>query len=106
MANGQNKLQIELRQSGATVTGTYTHDQDRISGTFSGNTLTGTWSEDPSYNPTQDASKMQLVLSEDFNSFSGYWMHGQNKVNWDGDWTGTRARGSSDLRPSGAGIFG
>jgi hypothetical protein len=98
--------EMELKQEGAIVTGTYTHDQGRIRGTVSGNTLTGTWSEAPSYSPTQDAGKMQLVMSEDCNSFRGYWMYGQNKANWDGDWTGTRARGSSDLRPSGAGIFG
>ncbi len=98
--------EMVLKQEGATVTGTYTHDQGRISGTVSGNTLTGTWSEAPSYSPTQDAGKMQLVLSEDCNSFSGYWMYGQNKAHWDGDWTATRARGRSDLRPGGAGIFG
>lgn len=95
-----------LVQSGSQVTGTYTHDQGRIVGTVFGNKLTGTWSEAPSYSPTQDAGSMQLVMSEDGSSFSGYWMYGYDKARWDGDWTGTRALGSQDLRPSGSGIFG
>lgn len=97
---------MELVQEGSLVTGTYTHDQGRISGTVSGNTLTGTWSEAPSYSPSTDAGGVQLIISEDCTSFRGSWRYGQDKTTWDGDWTGTRARGGLDLRPKGFGIFG
>ena len=97
---------MELVQEGSTVTGSYTHDQGRISGTVSGNTFTGTWSEAPSYSPSNDAGGVQLVMAEGCTSFRGSWRYGHDKTSWDGDWTGTRARGGLDLRPKGFGIFG
>lgn len=97
---------LELVQDGSWVTGTYTHNQGRISGTVSGNTLTGTWSEAPSYSPSDDAGGVELVMSEGCSAFSGSWKYGHNKATWDGDWTGTRKLGGLDLRPKGSGIFG
>lgn len=97
---------MELVQEGSRVTGSYTHDQGRISGTVSGNTLTGTWSEAPSYTPSNDAGGVQMVMAEGCTSFRGSWRYGHDKTSWDGDWTGTRARGGLDLRPKGFGIFG
>lgn len=104
--------ELELVQDGSSVTGTYTHNQGRISGTVSGNTLTGSWSEAPSYSPSEDAGGVELVMSEGCSAFSGSWRYGHYnefgmpKATWDGDWTGTRKLGGLDLRPKGSGIFG
>ena len=54
-----------LIQSGSAVTGTYTHDKGKISGTISGNTLTGTWSESPSYAPPSDAGDIEFTMAAD-----------------------------------------
>ena len=103
---------LELVQEGSSVTGRYTHNQGRISGTVSGDTLKGTWSEAPSYRPSEDAGGVELVMSEGCGSFRGSWRYGHYtelgmpKATWDGDWTGTRKRGGLDLRPKGSGIFG
>jgi hypothetical protein len=78
-----------LQQSGIGISGTYTHDQGKIVGALSGNKLTGTWSEAPSYSPTQDAGDVVLTLSDDGKSFSGEWRYGSTGE-WSGDWTGTR----------------
>ncbi len=77
-----------LTQSGASVVGTYTHDQGRISGTVSGNTLTGTWSEAPSYGPDHDAGDLKFVMSADGISFTGEWRYGSSG-SWSG-WEGAR----------------
>lgn len=75
-----------LTQTGSTVTGTYTHDQGRINGMVSGNTLTGTWSESPSYDPPSDAGDVELVMSADGKSFTGKWRYG-SEGSW-GVWEG------------------
>ncbi|MDX9872462.1 MAG: S-layer homology domain-containing protein [Clostridia bacterium] len=72
-----------LTQNGANVSGTYTYDQGKISGTISGNTLTGTWSEAPSYAPPNDAGEVEFVMSADGQSFTGKWRYGS-----EGDWGG------------------
>jgi len=75
-----------ITQNGASVTGTYTHDSGRISGTISSNVFTGTWSESPSYSPPSDAGDMELTMSTDGKSFTGKWRYGSNG-SW-GDWEG------------------
>lgn len=75
-----------LTQSGLVVTGTYTHDKGKISGTVSGNVLTGTWSESPSYAPPGDAGDIEFTMSADGKSFSGKWRYG-SEGSW-GDWEG------------------
>jgi hypothetical protein len=80
--------EMVFQQAGSTVTATYTHDQGRIQGTVSGNKLTGTWSEAPTYSPPKDAGDVELTLSDDCNSFSGKWRYGSSG-SW-GDWTGKR----------------
>jgi hypothetical protein len=74
---------MTLTQTGAKVTGTYTFDSGKIEGTVSGNTLTGTWSESPSYAPPRDAGEVEFVMSADGKSFSGKWRYGS-----EGDWGG------------------
>ena len=81
--------EMRLTQSGASVTGTYTHNKGKITGIVKGNILTGKWSEAPSYSEPHDAGDVELELSEDGNSFSGRWRYGSSGA-WDGVWTGTR----------------
>lgn len=75
-----------LTQNGASVSGTYTHDSGRVSGTISGNVFTGTWSESPSYSPPNDAGDMELIMSADGKSFTGKWRYGSTSSwgSWDG----------------------
>jgi hypothetical protein len=80
---------MDLTQSKNQVTGTY-GDAGRITGTVSGNTLTGTWSEPPSYQPPDGAGDFTFTLSADGNSFSGNWRYGSGTGDWDGSWSGTR----------------
>lgn len=75
-----------LTQNGASVTGTYTHDSGRLTGTISGNIMTGTWSESPSYAPPSDAGDMELTMAADGKSFSGKWRYG-SEGSW-GSWEG------------------
>jgi PGF-CTERM protein len=81
--------EMELVQIGNQVTGTYVYDNGKIVGVVSGYTLTGTWSEAPSYNPPNDAGDIELTISPDCNSFTGNWRYGSTG-DWSGDWTGTR----------------
>lgn len=87
--------EMVFQQTGNTVTATYTYDQGRIQGIVSGNKLTGTWSEAPSYSPPRDAGDVELTLSDDCNSFSGKWRYGSSG-DW-GDWTGRRKTSSSGI---------
>jgi len=80
---------MQLEQSGDRVNGTYTHDQGRIDGTAYGNQLVGTWSEAPSYLPPDDGGDLELMMSEDGQSFSGSWRYG-SEGSWSGGWTGWR----------------
>ena len=75
-----------LTQNGAKVSGTYTYDNGKISGTVSGNILTGTWSESPSYAPPDDAGEVEFVMSADGKSFTGKWRYG-SEGSW-GNWEG------------------
>jgi len=77
-------------QNGDQVTGTYPHDNGKIQGTVSGNTLTGTWSEAPSYGPPNDAGDVVFTLAADGNSFSGNWRYGSGTGKWEGVWDATR----------------
>ena len=77
---------MTLTQNGAKVSGTYTYDNGKISGTVSGNILTGTWSEAPSYVPPDDAGEIEFVMSADGKSFTGKWRYG-SEGSW-GNWEG------------------
>ena len=79
-----------LYQSGGRVWGQYTHDDGRIEGTVSGNVLTGTWSEAPSYSPPDDAGDCVLRLSADGDSFEGDWRYGSDGAWYYDGWSGVR----------------
>jgi len=87
-----------LTQNGTSITGTYTHDNGRISGTISGNVFTGTWSESPSYSPPSDAGDMELTMSADGKSFTGKWRYG-SEGSW-GNWEGGKRITEVILAPS------
>ena len=83
---------MELQQFDNNVTGTYTHDRGRISGTVFGNMLIGTWSEDAQenpYMPPDNAGEIEFTISEDCSSFDGRWRYGSSGE-WR-TWSGTRA---------------
>jgi|GEM_PF-2202648 len=79
---------MDLVQTGNQVTGTYGHQDGRITGTASGSVLTGTWSEAPSHSPPNDAGDFEFTMSSDCNSFTGRWRY-DSTGGWD-NWTGTR----------------
>lgn len=84
---------IELRQRGPSVEGSYPHDGGKIKGTLSadGRTLTGTWSEAPTYKPPQDGGDLEFVLSEDGKSFEGrYWYGSRPEGDPGAEWNGRR----------------
>ncbi|MDD3705393.1 MAG: copper amine oxidase N-terminal domain-containing protein [Clostridiaceae bacterium] len=78
--------EMVINQNGASITGTYTHDEGRLNGTVSGEVFTGTWSESPSYSPPNDAGDMELTMSADGKSFTGKWRYG-SEGSW-GEWEG------------------
>jgi hypothetical protein len=86
-----------LTQSAGTVTGTYTHDDGKITGgiskNLSGNILVGTWSEEPTYKPYRDAGDIEFIMAPDRDSFTGKWRYGfadNWNDDWDGSWVATR----------------
>lgn len=77
---------MTLIQSGSSVSGSYEHNNGQISGTARGNEFVGTWQE------TADglySGPIELTMSEDCNSFSGYWKY-TTSDSWNGEWTGQR----------------
>jgi len=82
-----------LTQSLGKVTGTYDYQGGKIEGyiskNLSGNILVGTWSENPSYAPPDDAGDIEFIMSSDCNSFTGHWRYGSSG-DWYSDWNGTR----------------
>jgi len=82
-----------LTQSLGHVTGTYDYQGGKIEGYISknltGDILVGTWSEEPSYAPPDDAGDIEFIMASDFNSFTGHWRYGSSG-DWYSDWTGTR----------------
>ena len=79
---------MTLTQVGNHVTGSYVHDEGKIDATVSGLTLTGTWSEAPSYKGPTDAGPFVLTLSPTGTSFTGLWAYaGQTPSS---SWSGSR----------------
>jgi hypothetical protein len=81
--------EIELQQSDDLVTGSFLSGEGKIEGTVSGDKLTGTWSEAPTYSPPRHAGDLELIMSKDCNSFSGNWRFGTSG-DWFGEWNGMR----------------
>jgi hypothetical protein len=83
---------MTITMNGNAVNGIYYGD-GKVSGTVTGNTLTGTWSQSPTWLPPDDAGDCTFTLSGDGNSFTGKWRYGHSddpQAAWDGEWTGTR----------------
>jgi len=82
---------IELKVKDRKLTGTYPHDSGRLEGTVSldGMTVTGTWSEAPTFKPPKDAGEFEFKLSEDGKKFKGLYWYGKRQAKvagkiWDG----------------------
>ncbi len=81
--------EMKLTQDGNKVMGTYVYGSGKITGTVSGNTLTGRWSIAPSYKAPTDAGDLQLTVSADGKTLTGKWRNGSTGE-WNTNWTGTR----------------
>jgi hypothetical protein len=80
-----------LAQEGTKVTGTYTHDSGKVSGTLVDGVYVGKWSESPSYGEPGDAGDMVFYFTKDCNGFSGTWHYGAHTSGaWSGTWVGTK----------------
>jgi len=90
-----------LKVSGNKVSGSYSHDNGRIEGTWEGNRLVGKWSEAPTYKPPHDAGEFEFVFPKDFKSFAGRWRYGFGGKEWSGDWHGTRTAAAMEEMVSG-----
>lgn len=100
-------LPYPWNQDGQSITGDYDQDNGAIQGRIAGNKLSGKWGEAPTYNLPNDAGDYELYMSEDCESFIGWWRYGYTgdwDGDWDGDWNGIRVDEKLDLRPKGHGI--
>ena len=79
--------QMIIAQNSNSITGTYEHDNGKIKGTITGNKITGTWSEAPTYLAPKDSGEFEFTLSSDGKSFTGRWRYG-NKGDWQAGWDG------------------
>ena len=79
-----------LVQTGVNVSGTYGRNDGRITGTASGNIVTGTWSEWPSYAPPDHACDIELELAGDCTTLTGHWRRDSTDDGWYGSWSGKR----------------
>lgn len=82
---------VEFKVKDRQVTGTYPHDSGRLQGQLSldGFTVTGTWSEAPSFKSPNDAGDFEFRMSEDGKSFAGSYWYGTKKKNVPGKvWNG------------------
>lgn len=98
---------ITLRQGGNQVSGSYTLDDGRISGTISGTTFRGIWSEKSSLEKCPDArlgsnywGRVELRFDPEFRRFSGVWGYCGDQPGR--SWSGTRIGGQPVSKPSAA----
>lgn len=80
---------MSLSQNGATVAGSYLHENGKIQGTTAGRVFTGTWFESPPGGFHDPSGPCTLTIAEDGDSFSGTWSYDHGPG---GSWTGTRVR--------------
>jgi hypothetical protein len=79
-----------LTQTGNTVQGTYTLDSGQISGTVSGDVLTGRWTEAPTRQGPNDAGAIRFTMSADRSSFTGVWDYDGDATRLSHTWNGAR----------------
>ena len=84
---------MQLSQAGSEVSGNYTHDSGRISGTVSDGVFVGKWSESPTYSEPNDAGDAEFYFATDCSSFTGKWRYGTGSAGaaWDGTWFGSKS---------------
>ncbi len=75
-------------QIGNKVVGTYDREDGQLSGTISGNTLTGTWREEPAYSSPNDSGEFVFTMAPDCTSFTGQRRYGTTGA-WNA-WSGTK----------------
>ncbi len=78
-----------LIQKGDKITGNYEYDKGKIEGIISGNILSGTWAESPSYSLPYDAGEIEFTISSDCKTFTGKWRRGPTS-GWATGVTGTK----------------
>ncbi len=83
--------EMTLTQSGNSVEGTYGFQGGHISGTVSGNVLTGRWDEEPTRAGPNDAGPLQFTLAPDEQSFTGTWRYDGDDPSISRGWNGTAA---------------
>jgi hypothetical protein len=88
-----NFNKMTLKQSGSSVEGRYEWDQGHLTGTISGNKLTGRWDEAPTRKGPSDAGPFEFTLKPDGKSFTGTWRHDGDPPANLGSWTGTCSGG-------------
>jgi hypothetical protein len=90
--------------SGLSVDGPYAHKNGNIMAALSpdGRTITGTWDQDPTHNPPNDAGRMVFHLSDDGQSWSGTWGYGTDESGYSngGVWTGVRVASAHNPPPA------
>lgn len=89
-------MNITLRDTSAS--GTYTYNDGKLTGTVSGNMLSGTWAKSPSYASPKDAGSYEFVMSKNGMAFMGKWKYAD--CSWAAGWNGTIASsGPSPYNP-------
>jgi hypothetical protein len=88
--NGTSTYALTLAQTGFSVTGTYAGSAGALSGTVSGNVLTGTWTEQVG------RGNFAFTLSAGGNSFTGTWSC-TSGCTGSGNWNGARVPASGVL---------
>jgi hypothetical protein len=82
---GGGQAMLDLAQTGATVTGTYSGtNEGKVKGTIAGNVLTGTWA-----GAANDSGGFVLSFSADGKSLAGTWGIGASNTDG-GPWVGKR----------------
>jgi len=84
-------------QYGEIISGSYVHDSGKITGRLSGSTVTGKWSEAPTYSGPRDAGGFVFKFN-DCNSFSG--TYGYDQATSGSTWSGTRKSGPTSSTTS------
>lgn len=87
-----------LQVKNGSVSGNYTHDKGRITGSMNGRRLLCQWSEFPTYRPAHDAGDCYFDFSADGKRFSGKWRYGHGTGRWDGDWSGYKIDEQRSIR--------
>ena len=77
-----------LVQTGDNVSGYYGRNDGRITGTVSGNSIIGTWSEWPSYAQPDHAGDIWLELAGNCTAITGHWRRSPTDDGWFGNWSG------------------